>query len=192
MRHIIFYAALLTHMKYDLYTYLQEKLLREKIQLEQNVALFEQRKIASREELQYAEDRIFVSQQMNAKVQAEIDKLVELSEFVTKKDAEASEKLAEANLLYAKAQELEAACISDADAIEQQKRHLEREKQLLLEERVSVLKKRSLNRELGSSVVPSYSTKVLQRKDNNMTSESDLMLKNRLTAIKSQLKRLKE
>ena len=171
---------------------MQEKLLKEQIQLEQNVALFEQRKIASREELQYAEDRIAVSQQMNAKVQAEIDKLVELSEFVTKKDAEANEKRAEANLLYAKAQELEAACISDADAIEQQKRHLEREKQLLLEERVSVLKERSLNRELGSSVVPSYSTKVLQRKDNNMTSESDLMLKNRLTAIKSQLKRLKE
>ena len=171
---------------------LQEKVLKEQLRLEQNVALFEQRKIASKEELQYAEDRIVASQQMNAKVQAEMDKLLELSEFVTRKDKEANQKLVEASALYAKAQELEAVCLSQAEAIEQQKEQIERERELLVQERVLVLKERSFNRDMGRCERSTCIDAFRASKDNNLSAETDLMLRNRLAAIKSQLKKLKE
>ena len=160
---------------------MQEELARERVQLQNDQALFEQHKIASREELNYAESRISTAQQVDAKLQEELDRLLKLSDFVARKDSEANEKLAEASALYQKAQKLEAVLMSDAEEIEHQKEQLERERTLLVQERVSVLKEKSVNRDMDRSVK--------SKMHSFAPSDSDVV--ERLASIKANLNRLK-
>jgi hypothetical protein len=165
----------------------QEKILKEKIQLEKEEALFEQRKIAAKDDLKYAESRIEAMLQMEAKLQSEMDKLLDLSEFVSRKDAEANEKLAEATTLYEKARKLESVLMTDAEAIEEQKQQLERTQALIVQERVTVLKERSANRDLIAS-----SRDGGLGRSKAFANSSDIVLKQRLATIKSKLDRLRD
>ena len=160
---------------------MQEELAQERIQLQNDQALFEQHKIASREELNYAESRISTAQQVDAKLQEELDRLLKLSDFVARKDSEANEKLAEASALYQKAQKLEAVLMSDAEEIEHQKEQLERERTLLVQERVLVLKEKSANRDMDRSVK--------SKMHSFAPRDSDVV--ERLASIKANLNRLK-
>jgi chromosome segregation ATPase len=172
-------------------TILQEKLLREE-------ALFEQRKLASAEQLKYAEDRIQTANHMDAKLQSEMDRLIELCDFVTKKDAEANDKLANASDLYEKAQELEASLMSDAEVIEHQKQQLERDRNLLVRERVSVLKEKSINRDMCMSANSKVYTNDacypvgVRGRSGSLATDPDIVLRKRLASIKSQLSKLRD
>jgi len=177
---IIICLSLLFHNISSPILIFQEELSRERTLLQNEIALFEQRKISSLEELNYAEDRISMAQQVDAKLQEELDRLLKLSEFVARKDAEANEKLAEASGLYQKAQKLEAVLISDAEVIEHERQQLENERALLVQQRVSVLKERSMNRDMDRSV---------KSKMHAPARDSDVV--ERLASIKANLNRLR-
>ena len=164
--------------------------MKDQIQFQKDEALFEQRKLASKDDLKYAESRIEMMHQMEARLQSEMDKLLELSQFVSTKDAEAKEKLAEAASLYAKAQELESVLMADAEVIEHEKEKLERERHLLVQERVAVLKERSMNISASGSAMSHDS--IGPRLSSSFVSTPDVVLKKKLASIKSQINRLRD
>mmetsp|Transcript_3314 Transcript_3314/g.4945 ORF Transcript_3314/g.4945 Transcript_3314/m.4945 type:complete len:315 (-) Transcript_3314:239-1183(-) len=77
----------------------KEKILQDRILLEQAEALFEQRKLAAKENIDYANEMMRAMKETEAKVSSEMERLAQLSEFVVHKNSEAEEKLAEAQRL---------------------------------------------------------------------------------------------
>ena len=164
--------------------------MKQRVKFEQDEALFEQRKIASKDELEHAEQRIAKARQIEAKLRSEMNNLLELSDYVAKKDTEANEKLGEANSLYEKARELEATLLSDANVIEKHRDQLNYDRNVLAQERVSFLKMKSLDRHCncpnqeGSSFGP--------RTGGYLSINSDVVAQKRLVSIKSGLNNLRK
>jgi len=173
-------------------TLLQENLLKEQMKFQQNEALFEQRKLAANEEMKIAEARIATLHEMDAKLQSEMDKLYELGDYVTRKDAEANRKLAEADALCRQAQEHETVLISTAGVIEEQRQQLSEDRLILARERVSVLKKKSLSSTNSLNIVKKKSEREKLGEYSWFYSSPDLHMRERLSSIKSQLDKLRK
>eukprot|EP00804_Cyclotella_cryptica_P024156 CCRYP_015593-RB/>CCRYP_015593-RB protein AED:0.31 eAED:0.54 QI:0/0.33/0/1/1/1/4/0/477 len=174
----------------------KEKILKEQTKFQQNEALFEQRKIAANEEGDIAAARIATMNEMDAKLQAETKKLLELSDFVARKDAHASQKLAEADALYREAEEHEAINKSAAEVIEHKERQLAEDRYLLIQERVSILKEKASNRFVTPKGHQRLNNTGTERDSefhgHSSTISDDLLFKRRLSLVKSQLNRLRK
>ena len=64
----------------------QENIAMERKQLERSKALFEQRKIAAREEIENADEITAVIREAESRTKNEMERLVQLSEYVMQKD----------------------------------------------------------------------------------------------------------
>jgi len=74
----------------------EQDLLVEKEKFAKEKALFEQRKLAAKDEIEYADAMMKTVKEAEQKVSEDCKRLVQLSEFVVSKNKEADEKLAEA------------------------------------------------------------------------------------------------
>jgi len=127
-----------------LYGIMQERLARERRQLDQSEALFEQRKIAASEEIERA-DLVRASE---ARLKDEMERLGELSEFVRQKDAEAQSKLHRAEELSKRLEQMDSSMKHDFEIAERQRQEIADNRMTLARERVSFLKDRSREKAL--------------------------------------------
>ena len=175
-------------------TLLQANLLKEQMKFQQNEALFEQRKLAANDEMNISEGRIATLYEMDAKLQSEMDKLHELSDYVTRKDAEVNKKLAEADALFRQAKEHESILLSAVQVINEQKQQLSDDRFCLAQERVSMLKEKSQSRVVTTTQL-NLKEKTKEEKLRGcfrLNSSPDLLLRRRLSSIKVQLDELRK
>lgn len=95
-----------------------------------------QSNVAAKEEIENAD-----------RIREETERLVHLSDFVKKKDAEAQEKLERAEEMTERLQEMDLAIKSDFESAEKQRHELSETRMSLARERVSLLKERARERE---------------------------------------------
>lgn len=122
-----------------------------------------------------------------AKVSSEMERLAQLSDFVVQKNAEAEEKLAEAQRISNDLKEWQFVIGSEHDAVARLKREVEDDRMKLSRDRLSLLKSKPSNisrNPLGRS------TKVNLMNDFCSTNPDDL--RRRLSAVKSEMKRLND
>ncbi len=164
----------------------------EKRHLQQSEALFEQRKNASGEEMKYVENMIDRFRDAEKRVEKEMDKLVQLSEFVVRKDAEAEEKLVKAEEMVNYLQCLESTAKCDKENSDKDIEQLRRDRHRFVEERVAFLKEKSRVDELKQSEKKSSS---VRRNENRISRKErfapQLPLKNLLAKVESDLNRLR-
>ena len=82
------------------------------------------------------------------RIKKEMEKLIQLSEYVTKKDKETQEKLQTAENLFNELRKLEDSIRCDKENLERQRQGLCRDRIILAQERVSLLKEKSKSREV--------------------------------------------
>ena len=123
-------------------------------------------------------------QETEAKVSSEMERLSQLSEFVVQKNAEAEEKLAEAQRLSNELKEWQGVIGSEHDAVVRLKREVEEDRIALSRDRLSLLKSKPSN----NSNPLGRSTRVNLMNDFSSTNPDDL--KRRLSAVKAEMKRL--
>eukprot|EP00985_Skeletonema_marinoi_P016584 scaffold8949_cov126-Skeletonema_marinoi.AAC.1 len=123
----------------------KEKILQDRILLEQAEALFEQRKLAAKENIDYANEMMRAMKETEAKVSSEMERLAQLSEFVVHKNSEAEEKLAEAQRLSKQLTEWQGVIGSEHDAVLRLKREVEGDRMKLSRDRVTLLKSKPSN-----------------------------------------------
>ncbi len=122
-----------------------------------------------------------------AKVSSEMERLVELSEFVVRKNSEAEEKLAEAQRLSKQLQEWQGAIAKDHDDVQRLKQEVEDDRLRLSRDRVSLLKSKPSNltrNPLGRS------TRVNLMNDFSLTKQEDL--RRHLSSVRAEVKRLSD
>jgi single-stranded DNA-specific DHH superfamily exonuclease len=127
---------------------------------------------------------------MDVKLQSEMDKLIQLSDFVTRKDNEANEKLVKAEAMFRQAKELESSLMEDAEIIEQQKEQLSQDRYLLAQERVAALKEKAFIRDTHMNGTSRIS--LSERQCPSEFGTPDLVLRKRLASIKNQLNKLRD
>ncbi|KAL7500232.1 hypothetical protein ACHAWT_010951 [Skeletonema menzelii] len=165
----------------------KEKISQDRILLEQSEALFEQRKLAAKDNIDYADEMMRKMHETEAKVSSEMERLAQLSDFVVEKNAEAEEKLAEAQRISNDLKEWQFVIGSEHDAVARLKREVEDDRMKLSRDRLSLLKSKPSNisrNPLGRS------TKVNLMNDFCSTNPDDL--RRRLSAVKSEMKRLND
>ena len=169
---------------------------RERTQLERSEALFEQRKIAAREEIENADETMSMIRESEANLNDEMEKLVQLSDFVRKKDAEAQEKLSHAEELSIRLKEMDSSLKQDFENADMQRQEISENRMSLARERVSLLKERSRDREshrLSKGVAllqgPSCEEMVTLTKDFGFAQPS---LRREVTSIKDDLTKLRQ
>eukprot|EP00985_Skeletonema_marinoi_P030741 scaffold33650_cov66-Skeletonema_marinoi.AAC.1 len=123
----------------------KEKILQDRILLEQAEALFEQRKLAAKDKIDYANEMMRTMKETEAKVSSEMERLAQLSEFVVQKNSEAEEKLAEAQRLSKQLTEWQGVIGSEHDAVLRLKREVEDDRMKLSRDRVTLLKNKPCN-----------------------------------------------
>ena len=121
-----------------------------------------------------------------AKVSSEMERLAQLSEFVVQKNAEAEEKLAEAQRMSNDLKEWQGVVGSEHDAVVRLKREVEDDRIKLSRDRLSLLKSKPSN--ISSRNPLGRSTKVNLMDDFCSTNPNDL--RRRLSAAKAEMKRL--
>mmetsp|Transcript_12494 Transcript_12494/g.21192 ORF Transcript_12494/g.21192 Transcript_12494/m.21192 type:complete len:419 (+) Transcript_12494:176-1432(+) len=166
----------------------KEKILQDRILLEQAEALFEQRKLAAKDNIDYANEMMRAMKETEAKVSSEMERLAQLSEFVVHKNSEAEEKLAEAQRLSKQLTEWQGVIGSEHDAVLRLKREVEGDRMKLSRDRVTLLKSKPSN-----NIAPNplgRSTKVNLMNDFSLTKPEDL--RRRLTSVKAEMKRLSD
>lgn len=104
-------------------------------------ALFEQRKLAAKDKIEYAEAMMKTVKKAEQKVSEDCKRLVQLSEFVVSKNKEADEKLAEALRLSTQLEEWQGAIANDNEAVQKLKQRLEDDRMKLSRDPVSVKNK---------------------------------------------------
>eukprot|EP00984_Skeletonema_dohrnii_P009607 scaffold3677_cov94-Skeletonema_dohrnii-CCMP3373.AAC.1 len=164
----------------------KEKILQDRILLEQAEALFEQRKLAAKDEIDYSNEMMRTMKETEAKMSTEMERLAQLSEFVVHKNAEAEEKLAEAQRLSKQLNEWQGVIGSEHDAVLRLKREVEDDRMKLSRDRVTLLKNKPnlLQHPLGRK------TKVNLMNDFSLTKPEDL--RRRWTSVKAEMKRLSD
>lgn len=123
----------------------QQALLAEKEKLAKDIALFEQRKLAAKDEIEHAAAMIQTMKETEAKVSFEMERLIQLSEFVVGKEKQADQKLAEAQRLSKQLEEWQDAIANDHEAVQQMKKKMEDDRIRLSRDRVSILKSKPSN-----------------------------------------------
>ncbi|EJK76923.1 hypothetical protein THAOC_01283, partial [Thalassiosira oceanica] len=126
---------------------MRETLLLERDELEkakrcheQNEALFEQRKLACQEEIDFADRMMASAKDAEARARLEIQRLTELKEYVTRKDAEADAKRAEAAELWERIRTGKATLQRDREEHMLQSDELAETRTSLIKERIALLK----------------------------------------------------
>ena len=115
----------------------QHALLAEKEKLAKDIALFEQRKLAAKDEIEHANAMTQTMKETEAKVSFEMERLIQLSEFVVAKEKQADQKLAEAQRLSKQLEEWQDAIANDQEAVQQMKKKIEDDHIRLSRDRVS-------------------------------------------------------
>ena len=165
----------------------EQDLLVEKEKFAKEKALFEQRKLAAKDEIEYADAMMKTVKEAEQKVSEDCKRLVQLSEFVVSKNKEADEKLAEALRLSTQLEEWQGAIANDNEAVQKLKQRLEDDLMMLSRDRVSLMKNKA-----GMHVVTSNplgrSTKVNLMSDFSLAQPGEL--RRRLVSVKAEMKRL--
>ena len=112
--------------------------LRQKF--EQDEALFEQRKAACREEIDFADRMMSSAKEAEARARLEMQRLTELGEYVTRKDAEADTKRAEATELWERIRKERATLQRDREEHMLQSDELAQTRTNLIKERIALLR----------------------------------------------------
>ena len=121
----------------------QDKLARQRKQLEKSEALFEQRKIAARDDIDNADKIMSSIREAEARLNDEMERLSTLSEYVKQKDAEAQEKLEYAEELSLRLEQMDTSIKHEAEIAEKQRQEISENRMNLARERVNLLKARS-------------------------------------------------
>ena len=129
-------------------------------------------------------------QETEAKVSGEMERLSQLSEFVVQKNAEAEEKLAEAQRLSNELKEWQGVIGSEHDAVVRLKREVEEDRIALSRDRLSLLKSKPSNNSRNTPNPLGRSTRVNLINDFSISSTNPNDLKRRLSAVKAEMKRL--
>ncbi len=127
-------------------------------------------------------------QETEAKVSSEMERLSQLSEFVVQKNAEAEEKLAEAQRLSNELKEWQGVIGCEHDAVVRLKREVEEDRIALSRDRLSLLKSKPSNNSRNNPL--GRSTRVNLINDFSISSTNPDDLKRRLSAVKAEMKRL--
>ena len=130
----------------------QDKLARERQQLEKSEALFEQRKIAARDDIDNADKIMSSIREAEARLNDEMERLSTLSEYVKQKDAEAQEKLDHAEELSLSLNEMDTSIKHETEIAEKQRQEISENRMNLTRERVNLLKARSREGLRGSDI----------------------------------------
>lgn len=173
----------------------KEKLDRGQRQLERSEALFEQRKIAAREEIDTADTLMNASRCAESRLNDEMERLNDLRNYVKQKDDEATMKLQQAQELSKKARDMEATF----EDTEYQRQELAKSKMSLVQERVAMLKDRAREREnervSSSSSSINDNLVLVRRRPAEFSADFPFMSTNRrmsLASIKGELKKLRK
>jgi len=172
----------------------KEKLDRGQRQLERSEALFEQRKIAAREEIETADTLMNAIRCAESRLNDEMERLNDLRNYVKQKDDEATMKLQQAQELSKKARDMEATF----EDTEYQRQELAKSKMSLVQERVSMLKDRAREREnerVSSSPSIKDSLVLVRRRPTELSADFPFMSMNArmaLASIKGDLKKLRK
>jgi len=172
----------------------KEKLDRGQRQLERSEALFEQRKIAAREEIETADTLMNAIRCAESRLNDEMERLNDLRNYVKQKDDEATMKLQQAQELSKKARDMEATF----EDTEYQRQELAKSKMSLVQERVSMLKDRAREREnerVSSSPSIKDSLVLVRRRPTELSADFPFMSMNArmaLASIKGELKKLRK
>ena len=118
----------------------QEELEKSRRILEQDEALFEQRKTACREEIDFADRMMSSAKEAEARARLEMQRLTELGEYVTRKDAEADTKRAEATELWERIRKERATLQRDREEHMLQSDELAQTRTNLIKERIALLR----------------------------------------------------
>ena len=138
----------------------QDKLARERQQLEKSEALFEQRKIAARDDIDNADKIMSSIREAEARLNDEMERLSTLSEYVRQKDAEAQEKLEYAEELALRLNEMDRSIKHEAEIAEKQRQEISENRMNLARERVNLLKaRRGSDIHINSALVCSSSSR---------------------------------
>ena len=121
----------------------QDKLARERKQLEKSEALFEQRKIAARDDIDNADKIMSSIREAETRLNDEMERLSTLSEYVKQKDAEAQEKLEYAEELSLRLNEMDTFIKHETEITEKRRQETSENRMNLARERVNLLKARS-------------------------------------------------
>lgn len=105
--------------------------------------MFEQRKLAAKEEIETADKMITSIRGAEARLNEEAERIESLSEYVNQKDVDAKNKLDQAQELLRKAREMDASFEDE----ENQRRLMSETRMSLARERVIMLKERARDRE---------------------------------------------
>ena len=105
--------------------------------------MFEQRKLAAKEEIETADKMITAIRGAEARLNEEAERIESLSEYVNQKDVDAKNKLDQAQELLRKAREMDASFEDE----ENQRRLMSETRMSLARERVIMLKERARERE---------------------------------------------
>ena len=173
----------------------KEKLDRGQRQLERSEALFEQRKIAARDEIDTADTLMNEIRGAESRLNDEMERLNDLRNYVKQKDDEATMKLQQAQELSKKARDMEATF----EDTEFQRQELAMTRMSLVQERVSMLKDRARERENERVSSSSSSIKdnlvLVRRRPAEFSADFPFMSMNArmaLASIKGDLKKLRK
>ena len=165
----------------------EQDLLVEKEKFAKEKALFEQRKLAAKDEIEYADAMMKTVKEAEQKVSEDCKRLVQLSEFVVSKNKEADEKLAEAQRLSTQLEEWQGAIAIDNEAVQKLKQRLEDDRMMLSRDRVSLMKNKAAMHVVTSNPL-GRSTKVNLMSDFSLAQPGEL--RRRLVSVKAEMKRL--
>ena len=179
------------------FDYSQEKLDRERKQLEKVEALFEQRKIAAHDDLANADHTMSIIHEAKARLNDEMERLSQLSEYVKQKDAEAHDKLEHAEELTSRLNDMDTYIKHEAENAEQQRQEMDENRIILARERVALLKERSKARSSGSvgSIVSSNNSALFREPTRSSSRGVGLMqpeIRRTLVSIKNDLNKLRK
>jgi uncharacterized protein YhaN len=173
----------------------KEKLDCGQRQLERSEALFEQRKIAAREEIETADTLMTAIRAAESRLNDEMERLNDLRNYVKEKDDEATMKLEQAHELSKKAREMELTL----EDTEYQRQEISKSRMSLVQERVAMLKDRARERENERLSSSSSSIKddlvLVRRRPTEFTADFPFMSSNArmaLATIKGDLKKLRK
>ena len=152
--------------------------------------MFEQRKIAAREELENADETTASIREAKSRLDDEMKRLMELGEFVRRKDADAHEKLAQAEEISRRLEEMESSVRHDFEDSERERQEITENRLSLAQERVRLLKERARDRE--GHGLPTEFALLDDSISKGMTPTSNSSLRRALASIKDDLNKIRQ
>ncbi len=152
--------------------------------------MFEQRKIAAREELENADETTASIREAKSRIDDKMKRLMELGEFVRRKDADAYEKLAQAEEISRRLEEMESSVRHDFEDSERERQEITENRLSLAQERVRLLKERARDRK--GHGLPTEFALLDGSISKGMTPTSNSSLRRALASIKDDLNKMRQ